>query len=320
MPEYEEALVPADFRLSHEKPNDVIPAEIEYAQQYGVSPAKMLWRRNKIAEFSADGSDGALRYAQEYPISADEAFLGGSGDTFISPAVVEAARLRATAIHAEVSQHPIILGLDCAPPHGKASSALVWRCGRIAFRIERYRGLGAERLAMQVYEEAMRCQAARICVDASEGTGIEVVTHLQRFGGVAGNVVAVKFGDPAFDRALYANVRAEIWSKMADWLRKDAAIVDERPEPGQASLASELLSTKPKTGGEKRITLESKDDLRRRGIPSPDGADALATTFFYPDPAPHQAMGVVQAPHEWHAPSMGYTHGAGEVVQAPFGT
>ena len=325
MPEYV-APPPPEFELTSDKPNDVILPEYEYAQKYGCTMAQMWWRRQKMAEFAADGSDGALRFAQEYPITADEAFLGGSGETFIAPATVEAARLRSTAVVGEAEAHPLILGLDPAPPQGSASSALVWRRGAICYRVLRLRGLGAEQLAMRVYREFTEGDAARICVDATEGTGIEVCTHLERFGGTAGRVVRVKFGDPAHDRSTYANVRAEIWTKMDRWLRKDAAIPDEVPMPGQATLASELLAPKPKIGQEKRVLLESKADMKRRGVASPDGADALACTFFYPDPAPG-AHGFHVAPFGGELPDDPYRAPRGRVPAtgpddyhvAPFG-
>ena len=287
MPDYVEA-VPAGFSLSRERPNDVIPSEAEYAEVYGVSMGQMAWRRGTIEEFGADGSDGALVFAREYPVTADEAFLSASGLTFIAPAVVEAARLRPTAVVGADMAYPLVMGLDPAPQHGEASSALVWRRGKICYRIERIRGLDPVSLAMRVYREFMDSEAERLYVDEGEGGGGHtVVTHLQGLAGSAGRVVGVRFGNRAQDPSLYANVRAEIWSRMAKWLQDGGAIPDERPVPGQATLASELLLPQLKHGGEKRVQLEAKHEVSKRlgsHAASPDGADALATTFFYPDP------------------------------------
>ena len=288
---------PAEFRLSAEKPNDVIDSEVEYAAKHSCTMEQMYWRRLKIEDFGADGSDGALRFAQEYPVTDSEAFLGGSADSFIAPAVVEAARLRSIAILGDAEAHPLVMGLDPAPAHGQACSALVWRRGRVCYRIKRFRGLNHEQLALAVYEEFIASNAARICVDESEGTGIDVCTLLQRFSSTAGRVVGVRFGDPAQDRTVYANVRAEIWSRMAKWLANGASIPDETPEPGVASLAAELLAPRLKHGGEKRVQLEPKVDMRRRGIASPDVADALACTFVWPDPGNHAQ--VVFAPSDY---------------------
>ena len=294
MPEYA-AEPPPGFTLTHDKPNDVVPSEAEYAEQHGCTMAQMAWRRDKVHELSARTHDGALKFAQEYPITADEAFLGGAGGSFISSAVVEAARLRSTAVVWPDTEHPLILGLDPAPAHGNASSALVWRRGRICYRIERMHGLDPMQLAMRVYRIFTEENAARLCVDESEGVGHHVVSHLSRLSGTAGAVVGVRFGERAHSPDIYANVRAEIWSKMATWLAKGAAIVDELPPPGQASLASELLAPYAKSGQEKRVLLESKDQMAQRGVASPDGADALAVTFYFPDPS-HGGHGFVVAP------------------------
>ena len=300
MPEYT-ATAPMEYRLSSDAPNDVMPSEIEYAEKHQVSRDQMWWRNRKIAEFSADGSDGALRFGQEFPISAQEAFLGGSGASFIGPAIVEAARLRHTSVVGDDAAHPLVMGLDPAPAHGSASSAVVWRRGRVCYRIERWHGLDPETLAMRIYDEFMRARAERLCVDESEGVGHHVVTHLSRLSGTAGKVVGVRFGNKAHDPTLYANARAEIWSKMAKWLADGGAIPDELPGPGQASLASELLAPRLKSGGERRVLLESKDQMAQRGVASPDGADALAVTFHYPDP-PKDGVSTWTAPGPFDKP------------------
>ena len=284
LPEYA-VPVPPGFALSTDKPNDVLPSEVDYAALYGVSMEQMAYRRMKVEEFAADGSDGALRFAQEYPIEAAEAFLGGAGQAFIGPAVVEAARKRPTVLVGVDAAYPLVMGLDPAPQHGGASSALVWRKGRICYRIERLRGLDPENLAMRVYREFMDAGAERLCVDESEGVGHSVVTHLQRLAGTGGKVVGVKFGAASHDQSLYQNMRAQIWSKMAAWLADGAAIPDELAMPGQPTLASELLSVQRVTNNERRVQVEKKAEVVKRLGVSPDGADALACTFVYPDPS-----------------------------------
>ena len=265
----------------------MIPSEVEYAEVYSVPLPYMAWRRRVIEEFSEDGFDGALRFAQEYPVSADEAFLGSSGNSFLAPATVEAARLRPTICVGPDAALPLVMGLDPAPQHGSAASALVWRKGRICYRVERIRGLAPIPLAMKVYQEFQESGGARLCVDESEGVGHTVVSHLQNLAGTAGKVVGVRFGNPAHDRSIYQNMRAQIWSRLDKWLRNGGAIPDETPEPGQASLASELLSVRLKPQNEKRIAVEAKAEVIKRLGASPDAADALACTFIYPDPAPH---------------------------------
>jgi len=62
---------------------------------------------------------------------------------------------------------------------------------------------------------------------------------------------------------------------MRDWLRT-ASVPDDR------ALKSDLTGPKTKPDSSGTIFLESKKDMKARGLASPDAADALAVTFAYP--------------------------------------
>jgi hypothetical protein len=72
------------------------------------------------------------------------------------------------------------------------------------------------------------------------------------------------------------NLRAHMWNKMRVWLKTGACIPDDDV------LHMDLIGpeTKPRLDG--KILLESKEDMKKRGIPSPNRADALALTFAMP--------------------------------------
>jgi hypothetical protein len=74
---------------------------------------------------------------------------------------------------------------------------------------------------------------------------------------------------------MYGNKRAEIWGKMKDWL-KSASIPNDR------FLKTDLTSPMMKPDSKGAIFLESKKDMKARGVASPDAADAIALTFAYP--------------------------------------
>lgn len=75
------------------------------------------------------------------------------------------------------------------------------------------------------------------------------------------------------------NLRAAMWRQMREWM-KTASL------PNDADLRTDLTALRyGYKGGE--LLLESKDDAKRRGVKSPDQADALALTFAYPtEPLP----------------------------------
>ncbi len=72
------------------------------------------------------------------------------------------------------------------------------------------------------------------------------------------------------------NKRAEMWKLMRDWLKQGGAI------PPDDVLYQDLIGpeTVPRLDG--KIQLESKKDMKARGLPSPNRADALALSFAFP--------------------------------------
>lgn len=84
----------------------------------------------------------------------------------------------------------------------------------------------------------------------------------------------VPFGSKS-DKEEYANKRAEMWFEMKKWLQEGGCIDDE-------DLANELVAPEAHINAKGKHCLESKDDMKRRGIQSPNLADALALTFAFP--------------------------------------
>ena len=77
-----------------------------------------------------------------------------------------------------------------------------------------------------------------------------------------------------------ANRRAEMWGNMKKALQGRLKI------PDTDSLHGDLTSVGYKYTSDGRLLLESKDDMRKRGVPSPDEGDAMALCFSEPDGSP----------------------------------
>jgi hypothetical protein len=88
-------------------------------------------------------------------------------------------------------------------------------------------------------------------------------------------VKGVNFGNKSSQPVMYGNKRAEMWGKMREWL-KSAAIPNDR------FLKTDLISPMMKPDSRGTIFLESKKDMKSRGLASPDAADAIAVTFAFP--------------------------------------
>jgi hypothetical protein len=79
-----------------------------------------------------------------------------------------------------------------------------------------------------------------------------------------------------------ANRRAEMWSNLKKALESDAGL----SLPDSDALQADLVSVGYKFDSSGRLVLESKQDMRRRGVPSPDDGDACALCFSEPDGSP----------------------------------
>ena len=109
---------------------------------------------------------------------------------------------------------------------------------------------------------------AMLFVDATGGLGA-IADRLRQLG--HRNVVDVQFGADSPDPK-YANFRAYMWGKMRDWLARggiDAA----------SALETDLVSPQYAHDKRDRLILESKENMKARGVDSPDDGDALALTF-----------------------------------------
>jgi hypothetical protein len=85
----------------------------------------------------------------------------------------------------------------------------------------------------------------------------------------------VNFGSKAKNQIMWGNKRAEMWGAMRDWLKTGSV-------PADRFLKSDLIGPKTKPDSKGTLFLESKKDMRSRGLASPDAADAIAVTFAFP--------------------------------------
>jgi len=87
------------------------------------------------------------------------------------------------------------------------------------------------------------------------------------------NVNGVSAGEKATDQETFTNRKAEMCWDMKLWLEDENSRIDERPEWEQVKWL------RYKVNSEKRVQIESKDDLKKRTHKSPDYAESLYLTF-----------------------------------------
>lgn len=113
-------------------------------------------------------------------------------------------------------------------------------------------------------------KADAVFVDAGYGTGI--VSSGQ---GMGRSWQLVWFASASTDAGCF-NKRAEMWKAARDWLKSGGAI------PPDPVLRDELQAPEIVPRADGKIQIESKKDMKARGIPSPNRADALVLSFAFP--------------------------------------
>jgi len=219
------------------------------------------------------GSDSVQAHVEVYGM-----FPNASDDQFISVSIVDEAMEREKY---KDETAPIIIGVDPAR-FGSDSTVIAVRQGRDVIAIKRHKGDDTMETVGRVIEAIEQYQPALVNIDEG-GLGAGVVDRLkeQRY-----KIKGVNFGNKAKNGMMYGNKRAEMWGDMREWL-KSASIPPDR------YLKSDLISPMMKPDSKGSIFLESKKDMRARGLASPDAADAIALTFAFPV-AHREFKGIIQ--------------------------
>ena len=194
-------------------------------------------------------------------------FPAAGEDQFIAPRLVDDAVKRPAY---KDPTAPIVLGVDPARS-GADSTVIVARQGRDLVAIRRYRGDDTMTVVGHVIDAIEEFRPALTVIDEG-GLGYGILDRLteQRF-----KVRGVNFGWKAKASVMWGNKRAELWGAMRDWLKSAHVPVDRQ-------LKADLTGPKTKPDSSGTVYLESKKDMKSRGLASPDAADALACTFAFP--------------------------------------
>jgi phage terminase large subunit len=203
-----------------------------------------------------------IRVLGEFPRSDD--------DTIIPMDLLESAKHRDTRAYEDA---PIVWGLDVAR-FGSDSSVLCKRQSNVVHTLERWRNLDLMQLTGAVVSQYEACdhknRPTEILVD-SIGLGAGVVDRLRELNLPARGINVSE--SPAMG-GTYLNLRAELWHKAKAWLEKRDCKI-----PNNEDLIGELATVRYTFTSNGKIKIESKDDIRRRGLKSPDMADAFVLTF-----------------------------------------
>jgi hypothetical protein len=224
--------------------------------------------------YGKDSSVYRVRVLGEFPLAGD--------DQMIPFELVTAAAER----QIEVPRAGCVWGVDVAR-FGDDSSVLVKRFPRGVIEEPKvWSGLTTMELAGRIKHEYDSAKSSerpeKIYVDAI-GIGAGVADRLSE---MQLPVMAVNVSEnPALMTDTAYRMRDELWVLALRWFEsRECTIVNDQ------RLINELTALRKSFASNGKIRVESKDDLRKRGLRSPDVADAFCLTFAFQHFAPGKGI------------------------------
>lgn len=241
---------------------------------------RKMWRRRQIDSRSVSFSDKKQLeewrkiYGEDsdfYKVRVRGEFPSASDKQFISTAIVEGARKRIVKPQ-QYTFAPVILGLDPAWTGGDAT-VIYKRQGLYCERLLRVpkndNDVVIATILARLEDEH---HADAVFIDLGWGQGIKSAGDLW-----GRSWQLIPFGQTKGIRKDCVNKRAEMWQLMKEWLQQGGTIPYDDQE-----LVDDLTGPETAPTMDGRIALEKKEDMKKRGVPSPNCADALALTFAQP--------------------------------------
>lgn len=224
-----------------------------------------------IAAYGEDSDFVRVRIRGEFPSASSMQFIG-------SDMAREAAE-RQVGEGVILPNDPIVLGLDHAR-FGDDSTVLAIRQGRDAKSRpwRHWKGANSMEIAGDVAQVVQQYAADGIFIDSGGPNAGGVIDRLRQLLPEF-PVYEINFGGKGRDatwqgevRTGCSNKRCEMWTNMRAWLERGAI-------PDEDRLIQDLIGPEYSYNAANQIVLERKEDMRRRGLASPDWGDALALTF-----------------------------------------
>ncbi len=217
------------------------------------------WAREMIKAYGRDSSFIKVMVLGEWPEASINALLG--------PADVEAAMKRMYQ-EWDIAANPRVLGVDVAS-EGMDASVIFPRQGLVAFKPHVMRGARSPEGAAQVARVWKDWDVNAVFIDNTGGFGAGWIDQLRILNY---QPIGVGFAESAEAKGLYFNRRAEMYFRMAEWVKGGGCL------PNDPELVAEMTQTTYTHKGD-RLILEPKDMIKAKIGRSPDKTDALALTF-----------------------------------------
>lgn len=260
-----------------------------------------LWTRFRVdaREVSFANKEEIARWEETYGVGSDFCkvhiygeFPLATATSFMDGDMVQHAIARNIEWRYIPRSVPRLLGVDLARGGGDLNVCVLRQGRKVDPNIKAWAERDALVSADIVARFANEMGADLIMVDGV-GLGGPVIDYLRRRG-FGRKVVDCQGGaapnDPE-DAKRYANMRTTMWARMREWMRYADL-------PNDRELSEELVSPRFRNQLKTDKTLlEPKQEMRKRGVKSPNKGDALGNTFWYAVPPIGASLrsGIVEA-------------------------
>ncbi|EMA6344872.1 DEAD/DEAH box helicase family protein [Bacillus cytotoxicus] len=233
-------------------------------------------------KYNEDSDVYRVRVLGEFPKAEADAFIP----------LEYAEQAAATKLSVDRRERILHLGVDVAR-FGDDETVIAVRIGTVVTELKRYSKQGTTQTAGRVLEAARNymkmysfIKEVHIKVDA-DGVGGGVVDRLDEVVYEEGldyiKVMPIHNGSSAQDIS-YENMSTELWAGVREILEENfSAYMRGEPSkvsiPNDEKLVSQLTTRKYRITSKGKIALEKKDDMKKRGLQSPDRADAIVLAF-----------------------------------------
>ena len=212
-----------------------------------------------IKDYGEDSDFVRVRVRGEFPRAGSNQFIPSD--------LVVSARLN---IAEGFQALPKILSIDVAR-FGDDQTVIGLRQGRHFRILSKYRGMDTVQTTRYAIDFIEKENPDAIVVDG-DGLGAGVVDNLKHRG-YEDKLFEFHGGETAKDPEMYYNRRAEVWGLTRDWLKEGAEI------PNEPEMETDLTGPQYGFSAKQQLQLEKKEDMKKRGLASPDFGDCLAMTF-----------------------------------------
>lgn len=311
--DYEAVFVPwfwfDEYRAPVSDTLELTNDDADYMELWGLDLEQMQFRFNKIVEFGG-GEAGRVKFGIEYPATPEEAFSTNIRGGYIQAKYVIMARRKPPYMASKFG--PKILGID---PTWTGDDRFVCflRHGRYAKRVGRWvKPRSKDQSIARVKEIVEREKPDVLTMDVG-GIGGPIFDDICKVIPQTCHPIKVLGGEQADNDERWQNKRKECWGRMLEWFEDpigpciDDAVAVGEDERAKAfdEIQGDITCVLTDWDNHGRPTVENKKKVLSHS-PSPDNAEALATTFvmnFGPDWRPPQedAEEHARRPINWRA-------------------